>query len=412
MGRVTGFSGRVITDSVPKYLNTPETPIFNKGKTLYGLNLSKGDIRQTRECIVVEGYMDVIALHQCGITTAVASLGTAFTNDHAIQLRRLNVDTVHLAFDTDIAGQKATLAGLDKSIGENFLIKVVTIPNAKDPADALLNGDNKTINTSKSELNGGLSEVVYRFESVLEKHNLKTSSGKREILNELLPTLTACDAFDPVVTELKRLIVDRLDISGQQLNNIINANTRAVNTTQVRGMERKQLKPSQIALIELEVIALLLSEPNKLEERLKHITSAIPEQTGDSLLFEFRDVCYDYQFNEQKILLHYRTRDVGRLVYARVFSEYHLHDKIPNVSNHIEKSLSLLRERYLEIIKEESKQRLNERLADITAKLTNPDLPIDDFTEYYQELKDVHDLIAARDAERQLRHGYKDKKRH
>ena len=109
-GNVIAFGGRVMDDSKPKYLNSPETPIFNKGENIYGLNFVKKQ-QNIENIIVVEGYMDVIALHQYGITNAVASLGTAFTENQAKLLKRFSNEII-IAYDADIAGQSATLKGL------------------------------------------------------------------------------------------------------------------------------------------------------------------------------------------------------------------------------------------------------------------------------------------------------------
>lgn len=130
-GRVIGFGGRVLDDSKPKYLNSPETPIFHKGTNLYGLNLAiKNNLN--RSIIMVEGYMDVISLSQHGVTNVVATLGTALTEGQCKLLRRY-VDTVIVSFDSDAAGQKATLRGLDILLKAGFDIRILQIPKGKDP---------------------------------------------------------------------------------------------------------------------------------------------------------------------------------------------------------------------------------------------------------------------------------------
>ena len=266
MGRVVGFSGRVLDDSTPKYMNTPETDIFDKGSLLYGLDRAKTSIRERRSCIVVEGYMDVIALHQVGIDTAIAALGATLTSAQAQQLRRLEVETVYLAFDADAAGQRATLSGLDQSLGQQFLVKAVRVPHGKDPADAVLSGDPTAVAAFQQALDAGISEVTFRFETVLAKHNPKTREGKRDILNELLPVLKPRDVFDPVASEMRRLVVDELDLNPVRFEEWLKGKrTPTINSINVRGMERSELKQSHVALIELEVIALLLHEPHALE---------------------------------------------------------------------------------------------------------------------------------------------------
>jgi DNA primase len=132
-GRVIGFGGRVLDDSKPKYLNSPETAVFKKGTNLYGLNFAIKNLKE-RMLIIVEGYMDCISLHQYGITNAVASLGTALTPNQAKLLKKY-ADKIIIAYDADLAGQNATLRGLEILRNEGFDIKVLTVPQGKDPDD-------------------------------------------------------------------------------------------------------------------------------------------------------------------------------------------------------------------------------------------------------------------------------------
>ncbi len=130
-GRVIGFGGRVLDDSKPKYLNSPETPIFHKGTNLYGLNLAiKNNLART--VIMVEGYMDVISLSQQGVTNVVATLGTALTEGQCKLLKRY-IDTVIVSFDSDVAGQNATIRGLEILQKSGFDLKILQIPSGKDP---------------------------------------------------------------------------------------------------------------------------------------------------------------------------------------------------------------------------------------------------------------------------------------
>jgi len=130
-GRVIGFGGRVLDDSKPKYLNSPETPIFHKGTNLYGLNLAIKN-NPARTVIMVEGYMDVISLSQQGVTNVVATLGTALTEGQCKLLKRY-IDTVIVSFDSDIAGQNATIRGLEILQKSGFDLKILQIPSGKDP---------------------------------------------------------------------------------------------------------------------------------------------------------------------------------------------------------------------------------------------------------------------------------------
>lgn len=130
MGRVIAFGGRVMDESQPKYINSPETPIYTKGRHLYALNLAKNS--HMKQLVIVEGYMDAIAMHQAGIDHAVASLGTALTENQALLLRKYTEDVV-IAYDTDAAGQAATLRSLEILQQKGLKLTVLQVPDSKDP---------------------------------------------------------------------------------------------------------------------------------------------------------------------------------------------------------------------------------------------------------------------------------------
>ena len=130
MGRIIAFGGRVIDDGMPKYINSPETPIYSKGRHLYALNLAKSS--KQNHLLIVEGYMDAIALHQSGIRQTVASLGTALTENQA-QLLRKYTEQVIIAYDADAAGQAATLRSLDILAKKGLNVSVLQVPDGQDP---------------------------------------------------------------------------------------------------------------------------------------------------------------------------------------------------------------------------------------------------------------------------------------
>jgi DNA primase len=131
-GKIVGFGGRALKDQEPKYLNSPETPIYRKGSHLYGLHLAARAIRETNVAVVVEGYFDVITLQSVGVTHTIASLGTAFTPEQVTLLRRY-AERVILVFDPDRAGVQAAWRGLELLVGEGVGATVVTLPEGKDP---------------------------------------------------------------------------------------------------------------------------------------------------------------------------------------------------------------------------------------------------------------------------------------
>ena len=135
-GRVVAFGGRVLDDSLPKYINSPETAVYHKGQTLYGLYQARDAIRHSGEALVVEGYFDVLALHRAGFAGAVATCGTALTADHARLLKRY-ADKILLIFDEDAAGRKATFRAMDALLPVGLAVSVVSMPVGEDP-DSLL----------------------------------------------------------------------------------------------------------------------------------------------------------------------------------------------------------------------------------------------------------------------------------
>jgi len=162
-GKVIGFGGRVLDDSKPKYLNSPETQLFKKGTNLYGLNFTvKNDIGRT--IIIVEGYMDCISLHQYGITNAVASLGTALTDNQAKLLKRY-ADKIIISYDADNAGQNATVRGMEILRNQGFDVRILTVPQGKDPDGYIRsNGRDAFIKL----MNEALPLIDYRIKKVKE----------------------------------------------------------------------------------------------------------------------------------------------------------------------------------------------------------------------------------------------------
>ncbi len=403
MGRVVGFAGRVLGDGQPKYLNTPETELFHKAELLYGLDRARPAIRKSGEAIVVEGYMDVIALHQTGFGNAVAALGAALTERQAEQLERLDAKRVYLAFDADEAGQRAVLTGLDQAVGRRLLVRAVQVPHGKDPADAVLGGH---ADAFREALGRGLSEVEFRFRRVLERFDRSTVEGQRAVLEELGPVLTPRDVFDPVATEMRRLVIDHLGMEPARLDAWIEANRRhqrPLSSTQVRGMRRRHVEVSQVRAVELEVVALLLSRPGALRKRLEHVMEAIPAELDDSALRDFDRLCRDHDDDAEQVLLAYREREEGALVFERVLALSEEDDLRIDVEAALSQALSRLREFHLERQKETSRARLLDRREELGRLLEASGLADDRRPDLYAELQQIHAMLSAREAERRTR---------
>jgi DNA primase len=187
-GRTTGFGARVLDDSLPKYINSPQTPIFDKSATLYGLNLAAPAIRQQDSVVIVEGYMDVLTAHQNGFNNVVASMGTAITDKQVNALKRLTRNLA-LALDADSAGEEAMLRCVDfentpDRIGSE--IKVIILPTGKDPDDVIREDP-----PAWPRLVGAkaIPVIDYTFDMVTAKLDLTTARDKSLAADRLLPII-------------------------------------------------------------------------------------------------------------------------------------------------------------------------------------------------------------------------------
>ena len=182
-GRVVGFGGRVMDDSSPKYLNSPESPIFDKGKLLFAFDKAYKRIRETKQAILVEGYMDVISAHNKGITNVVASLGTAYTNDHGHLLMR-QADEIVLAYDMDGAGQQAAKRAIELLQNTDFKVRVLAMPDGKDPDDYVRNHGAKAFEELVSK---AIKPFDYLLNESLLQHDTNDSDGKQAVLQDMFP---------------------------------------------------------------------------------------------------------------------------------------------------------------------------------------------------------------------------------
>jgi len=180
-GRTTGFGARVLDDSLPKYVNSPETPIFDKSSSLYGINLARSAIREQGVAVVVEGYMDVIIAHQHGFSNVVAAMGTSITEKQVSQVKRLTRNMA-LALDADAAGEGAMLRGVSYENSLDAEVKVIILPQGKDP-DEVIREDAGLW----QRLVAGASPVIdYYFGRVTAGLDLGSAGDKSRAVNELL----------------------------------------------------------------------------------------------------------------------------------------------------------------------------------------------------------------------------------
>lgn len=235
-GRVIGFGGRVLDNSKPKYLNSPETLIFHKGTNLYGLNFALKNKIEDRTIIVVEGYMDCVSLHQYGITNSVASLGTALTEQQARLLKRY-ADTIIISYDADVAGQNATQRGIDILTEAGFQVKVLSIPEAKDPDEFLrANGREAFLSLVKS----AIPIIEYRLNRAADGLDLKNNNQLIEYGRRASIILSQVDAIEKDIYIKK--ISENTGIREQSLYDMLSKEKNKKDEKYVNNMEETSTK--------------------------------------------------------------------------------------------------------------------------------------------------------------------------
>ena len=186
-GRVIAFGGRVLDDSKPKYINSPENVVYSKGRHLFGLNVAKkGDIKRI---LIVEGYMDVISLHQRGITNVVAPLGTALTEQQGWLLRK-NSEQIILSFDSDEAGLTAKTRALGILQDMGCDIRVLQMEGAKDPDEFIIKYGNARF---KALVDKALSVIEFKVKVLKQNLNLESTNDKIKFLNEIAKLIAKVD---------------------------------------------------------------------------------------------------------------------------------------------------------------------------------------------------------------------------
>jgi DNA primase len=208
-GTPIGFGGRVLGDDTPKYLNTPETPLYKKSETMYGIDKARREIQKRGTAVIVEGYTDVIALHRNGLPIAVATNGTALGDDHFELLRRFT-DTIVMAFDSDAAGGRAALRGdeLEVPVRLDLDLRVARMPHGRDPADMVANGE---LDLLEKAIDTAVPLVQFRIEAELEGVDISEPEARARALKKLGPVLSKVND-DLAFTEYARFVADRLRI--------------------------------------------------------------------------------------------------------------------------------------------------------------------------------------------------------
>ncbi len=253
-GRVMAFGGRVIGQGEPKYLNSPETPVFSKGRNLYGLNRAKEGIRKSGHAILVEGYFDLISLWNAGLTNAVASLGTALTAEQ-VELMRRYTEQVAILFDGDEAGKKALKRSLPLFLAGGLQARAVVLPEKNDPDDYVRHNGKESL----EELIAGAPTLVdYYIDDVIGDKD--TLEGKQTAVKEALLFLSTLD--DAIVRNLfLKRIADKTGIDQELLKREMSS-PRKLSTGPQRNTGASTLRA--VDKVEFSLILFLLQHPESI----------------------------------------------------------------------------------------------------------------------------------------------------
>ena len=297
-GNVIAFGGRIMTDEKPKYLNTSDTPVFKKSTNLFSLNNAKNSGKRT--LILCEGYMDVISVNQAGFTNAVATLGTALTSEQAMLIKRY-ADEVVICYDADEAGQKATARAIPILRKAGLLIRIINIPNGKDPDEFIKSKGPDGPAAFKAVLDKSRNDIEYRLQKLKQNFNLETSDGKvgyLEAASKIISDINSPIEQDVYLSRLcEEFSIDKNSFK-QQMINISRRQSRETAKKEVRKIQTdlsgrndridtEHFKKPRSSSAEEALVVYLINNPDAsqyISQRVK------PEQFQNSLMRRY----YEY----------------------------------------------------------------------------------------------------------------------
>lgn len=312
-GDILGFGGRVFDDSLPKYINSPETKIYSKRHNLYGLFQAKEAIRSSNYIILVEGYFDCIKLHQYGINNVVASLGTAFTLEQAELIKRYAEEVVIL-YDADEAGQRETLKVIDILSKEDIRISVATLPNAIDPDDYIdLYGKEDFLYFLK---NNKVSYIEFKLNNYLSTMDNLLLEDKVKIINNLRPDLILLQS-ELEKDYFVKLLSYRLQVEENIIYRELRQNSKITIPQGIKRHKKQIIRDNRLyanyTTEEKLVASMIKSSDILVKISSTEAISAFP----DSDLKELAYVIMDNHFNNKDLEAEIRTRGLES-TWARV----------------------------------------------------------------------------------------------
>lgn len=376
-GNVIAFGGRIMTDEKPKYLNTSDTPVFKKSENLFSLNNAKSS--GTRTLILCEGYMDVIALNQAGFTNAVATLGTALTNEQAVLMKRY-ADEVIICYDADGAGQKATARAIDILRNAGLPIKILTVPSGKDPDEFIRSKGENGPAAFKLLIDKCGNDVEYRLMKLRENYNLNTTDGKVAFLNEavkIVATIESPIERDVFASKLcaeleidKNAFLEQISkVKRRDRRENIKKETRQIQAElngQSDKINREHYKKPRSSSAEEALLVYLINNPDYANSISERVT---PDKFSNSLIKRY----YEYVLSKIKS---------GYEPLTSVSSDFNS-DEVSYLYKLISTTIPAAStreavEEYINVINEESNKLTSDKLADMSA---------DDINDYIMKLK-------------------------
>lgn len=301
-GNVVAFGGRILTDEKPKYLNTSDTPVYHKSSGLFAMNFAKDS--GSRQLILAEGYMDVIALHRAGFTNAIASLGTALTEEQARIIRRY-ADEVVICYDSDEAGRRATQRAIPILKNAGLLVRVITVPGGKDPDEFFRTDPKDGPLRFKRLIQQSGNDTEYRLSVARDKYDLSTEDGKKRYLQEAVAQVLG-NIRDPI--ELDVYAGKLAEETGVGKDSILASAKRAA------AIQGKQRKKEELKAQREVVAARTVANP----EKKRHMRAALAEEGILAYLFRHQDKA---KVLEQLLPPEKWVTPWGRRVYALILGK-------------------------------------------------------------------------------------------
>ena len=380
--KVIAFGGRVLDDSKPKYINSPENIVYSKGRNLFGLNVAKRNPMD--KIVIVEGYMDAISLYQRGVTNVVASLGTALTEAQGRLLRRY-ANKIIISYDSDAAGQAATMRGLEilQNLGYDVRILQLDDPNVKDPDEYVLKNGSGRFNLCVDK---AISLVEFKVKMLKKSMTTDTTSDKIKFLNEVAKILARVDNNIEKEVYIERISkeynvskeaiyaqTNKLQYSNSVGEKILEKPNLVINT-------HKKSENSEIseAVIKREnmVIAILLTEGIKLYEKFKQVITAdeFKYPVNKEILQKIYDEFEKGNDNINSILDSLQDEEILKQITKIMADDYDIQD---------------MNKAVLDVIKIYEKEKIISRRNKILSLLENTNITNDEKASLEKELSDI-----------------------